>query len=69
MTRTTKKSAAGTMKSKCDNGGRPTGFEPFHVLGRDVERSIITGRLARDILLDEGVEGYIPRGRWRGVTE
>ncbi len=49
--------------------GRKTGFERFHVLGRDVERSVVTGRLAADILKDEGVEGYVPRGRWSGVTE
>ena len=51
------------------NDGRKTGFERFHVLGRDVERSVVTGRLAADILRDEGVEGYVPRGMWRGVTE
>ena len=49
--------------------GSKTGFERFHVLGRDVERSAVTGRLASDILRDEGVEGYVPRGKWRGVTE
>lgn len=48
--------------------GEKKGFEKFHVLGRDVERSVVTGRLASDILRDEGVEGYVPRGRWRGVT-
>jgi hypothetical protein len=46
-----------------------SGFEGFHVLGRDVETSVVTGRLAKDILEDEGVEGYVPRGRWRGVIE
>ncbi|KAF7513825.1 hypothetical protein GJ744_007876 [Endocarpon pusillum] len=45
------------------------GFERFHVLGREVERSVVTGRLARDILRDEGVEGFVPRGGWRGVVE
>jgi DNA polymerase Ligase (LigD) len=51
--------------------GRPqrAGFERFHVLGRDIERSVITGRLAADILRDEGVENYVPRGRWRGFVE
>jgi hypothetical protein len=46
-----------------------SGFERFHVLGRDVETSVVTGRLAKDILEDEGVEWYVPRGRWRGVVE
>jgi hypothetical protein len=46
-----------------------SGFERFHVLGREVETSVVTGRLAKDILEDEGVEGYVPRGRWRGVVE
>ena len=45
------------------------GFERFHVLGRDHERSVVTGRLAADILVDEGVEGYVPRGLWRPVLE
>jgi hypothetical protein len=45
------------------------GFAKFHVLGRDVERSVVTGRLAADILRDEGVEGYVPRGLWRAVVE
>lgn len=47
----------------------PTGFERFIVGGRDTERSVLTGRLAGDILADEGVIGYIPRGLWRPVTE
>jgi DNA polymerase Ligase (LigD) len=45
------------------------GFDRFHVLGRDVERSVVTGRLAKDILQEEGVENYVPRGKWRAVVE
>ena len=52
-----------------DADGTLHGFERFQVLGRDVERSIVTGRLAKEILEDEGVEGYVPRGLWRAVTE
>ena len=52
-----------------NRNGVKTGFERFLVLGRDVERSVVTGRLASDILRDEGVEGYVPRGKWRGVVE
>ena len=53
---------------RADDGTRD-GFERFHVLGREVERSVVTGRLAKDILKDEGVEGFVPRGGWRGVVE
>lgn len=45
------------------------GFEKFHVLGREVERSVITGRRGIEILADEGVEGFVGRGGWRGVVE
>lgn len=45
------------------------GFEKFHVLGREVERSVVTGRLAAEILEDESVIGFVPRGGWRGVME
>jgi hypothetical protein len=46
------------------NGG---GFEPFLVRGRDHETSVVTGRLARDVERDEGVEGYVGRGGWVGI--
>jgi hypothetical protein len=49
---------------RAPNGG---GFEPFLVRGRDYERSIVTGRLARDVESDEGVEGFVGRGGWVGV--
>ena len=54
---------------KAVNDGRLRGFEKFQVLGRDVERSVVTGRLASEILDDEHVVGFVPRGLWRGVTE
>jgi len=47
----------------------PTGFPKFAVLGRDHEISVVTGRMASDILADEGVQGYVPRPHWRPVTE
>ncbi|KAF2856721.1 hypothetical protein T440DRAFT_437682 [Plenodomus tracheiphilus IPT5] len=47
--------------------GESGGFEPFLVRGRDVERSVVTGRLARDVESDEGVEGFVGRGGWVGV--
>lgn len=44
------------------------GFEPFFVRGRDFERSVVTGRLAREVERDEGVEGYVGRAGWTGIT-
>ena len=45
------------------------GFEPFFVSGREVERSVVTGRLADEVLRDGGVEGYVARKGWRPVLE
>lgn len=45
------------------------GFEPFFVLGAEVERSVVTGRSAREVEIDEGVEGFVGRGNWRPVLE
>lgn len=47
--------------------GEELGFEPFYVRGPGVERSVVTGRLERDILQDEKVEGFVPRRGWRAV--
>ncbi|KAF2021791.1 hypothetical protein BU24DRAFT_430333 [Aaosphaeria arxii CBS 175.79] len=44
------------------------GFEPFLVQGRGVERSVITGRLAAEVESDEGVEGFVGRAGWVGIT-
>lgn len=43
------------------------GFEPFYVRGPEVERSIVTGRLGREVLEDEGVRGFLPRRGWRPI--
>ncbi|KAJ5788265.1 hypothetical protein N7457_003255 [Penicillium paradoxum] len=43
------------------------GFEPFYVHGPEVERSVVTARLGRDVLEDEGVEEFVPRRGWRPV--
>lgn len=64
-----KTTGAKTWTRKRDPDGTLRGFEKFLVLGRDVERSVVTGRLAKDIMKDEGVEGYVPRGQWRPVAE
>ena len=72
------KAASGFMKQRSKGqtrwvrGGEkgvPSGFEPFFVRGREVERSIVTGRLAADVLKDEGVEGYVGRAGWRPILE
>jgi hypothetical protein len=44
------------------------GFEPFFVRGRDFERSVVTGRLAREVEQDEGVTGFVGRSGWVGIT-
>lgn len=46
-----------------------SGFEPFFVRGRDVERSVVTGRTADEIMADEGVRGFVGRKGWRAVME
>ena len=43
------------------------GFDPFFVRGKEVERSIVTGRLAADVEADEGMEGYRGRSGWTGI--
>ena len=45
------------------------GFDPFIVEGREVERSVVTGRLAANVLRNEGVEGFVERKGWKGVVE
>jgi hypothetical protein len=43
------------------------GFKPFLIRGRDHERSVVTGRLAREVESDEGLEGFVGRGGWAGI--
>ncbi|KAL7811890.1 hypothetical protein V8C26DRAFT_408214, partial [Trichoderma gracile] len=40
---------------------------PFYVRGPRFERSVVTGRLAEDVLRDEGVTGFVPRKGWMPV--
>ncbi|KAH3632109.1 hypothetical protein KXW67_008110 [Aspergillus fumigatus] len=49
--------------------GQELGFEPFYVRGPEVERSVVTGRLGKDVLEDEGVKHFVPRRGWRAVVE
>ena len=44
------------------------GFEPFLVRGRDFERSVVTGRLAKEVESDENVQGFVGRAGWVGIT-
>ena len=48
---------------------RLLGFERFFVMGRDVERSVVIGRNADEVMSDEGVERFVGRKGWRAVTE
>ena len=48
-------------------GRNNSGFDPFFVRGREHERSVVTGRLAKDVESDEGVEGFVGRGGWTGI--
>lgn len=43
--------------------------ESFYVMGRDVERSVVTGRSADQIMSDEGVRSFTGRKMWRPITE
>lgn len=49
--------------------GKLLGFEPFFVMGREVERSVFTGRTADEVMADEGVSSFVGRKGWRPVTE
>lgn len=53
-----------------DDGERKLrGFEPFFVMGADVEESVVTGRTSAEVMTDEDVEGFMLRKMWRAVTE
>ncbi|KAF2235321.1 hypothetical protein EV356DRAFT_483884 [Viridothelium virens] len=42
-------------------------WEAFYVRGREEERSVVTGRLAGELMQDEGVEGYAGRKMWMPI--
>ena len=50
-------------------GDRLLGFAPFFVMGKEVERSVVTGRTADEVMAEEGVRGFVGRKGWRPVTE
>ena len=60
---------SGGEKSKWVRGARGEGFGSFLVRGREYERSLVTGRLSRDVESDEGVEGFVGRGGWIGIED
>ena len=48
---------------------RRAGDGGFLVRGRDVERSVLTGRNADEVMSDEGVRGFVGRRGWKAVVE
>lgn len=56
-------------RSGTDEGHWVGQHEPFLVLGRDVERSVVSGRLADEVMSDEGVDRFQGRKMWRAITE
>jgi hypothetical protein len=63
-----RKNSGFRFEASGDGRGRWTGgFKPFFVRGRGHERSVVTGRLAREVESDEGVEGFVGRGGWTGI--
>ena len=57
------------MWTRRRDGKMLLGFEPFFVKGRELERSVVTGRTADELMADEGVQGFVGRKGWRPVTE
>lgn len=49
--------------------GELMGFGSFYVRGPEIERGVVTGRLGKDVLADEKVEGFVSRRGWRAVLE
>jgi hypothetical protein len=56
-------------RSGTDEGRWVSENDTFSVLGRDVERSVVSGRLADEVMSDEGVESFQGRKMWRAVTQ
>lgn len=57
------------MWTRRREGERLLGFEPFFVMGRETERSVVTGRTADEVMADGGVRDFVGRKGWRPVTE
>lgn len=63
------KGGRGTWVRSGVEKGKDKGFEAFYVRGREVERSVLTGRRASEVCTDEGVVGFVVRKGWRAVLE
>lgn len=57
------------VRSGPDEGRWAGESESFVVLGREVERSVVSGRSADEVMEDEGVKKFIGRKMWRPITE
>lgn len=55
------------VRRRSVDGEHLFGFEPFYVRGPEVETSVVTGRLGREVFEDEGVHGFVRRKGWRPV--
>lgn len=64
-----KNSGFSKARSGVDEGRWVGGWHSFIVLGRDVERSVVTGRNADEVMADEGVDKFMGRKMWRPITE
>lgn len=56
------------VRSGTDEGRWTGETESFVVLGRDVERSVVSGRSADEVMADAGVERFVGRKMWRPIT-
>lgn len=65
------RTASGFRKSRSgpDAGQWIGNWEPFFVMGRDYETSVITGRTADEVMADQGVEKFVGRKMWRPIVE
>ncbi|KAK7518886.1 DNA polymerase ligase-domain-containing protein [Phyllosticta citriasiana] len=60
--------AKSTKKRNDEEWGWRDAGGAFLVHGPEIERSVVTGRLAADVMADEGVAaGFVPRRGWRAI--
>lgn len=52
-----------------DSRVQTLGWDSFNVKGKEHERSVVTGRLAAEVMEDEGVKMYKGRKMWRPILE
>jgi hypothetical protein len=56
-------------RSGPDRGRWIGGSEPFVVRGKDVERSVVSGRSANEVMADADIKAFQGRKMWRPITE